>query len=92
LPKIGGGMALATELLLPNAAIKNLIREDKVHQIYNQMQVGRSKSAMHTLNQSLYELASTRKVRTEDAITQSPDPDELRQMLQGGGGGPAIKR
>lgn len=92
LPKIGGGRVLATELLLPNQAIRNLIREDKIHQIYTQMQVGRTKFAMHSMNQALHELVTTRKVRTEDAVTQSSDPDELRQMLSGSGGAPTIAR
>jgi twitching motility protein PilT len=83
LPKIGGGMVMASELLLPNPAIRNLIREDKVHQIYTQMQVGRSKFAMYTMNQSLYDLVQSRKVRTEDAVQISPEPDELRSMLSG---------
>ena len=68
------------------SAIRNLIREDKVHQIYTQMQVGRSKYAMHTMNQALFELISTRKIRSEDAVATSPDPDELRKMLSSGGG------
>ncbi len=56
IPKIGGGRVLALEVMIPNAAIRNLIREDKIHQIYSIMQTGQSKFGMQTLNQSLYEL------------------------------------
>lgn len=83
-PRVGGGMVLATEFLQPNAAIRNLIREDKIHQIYSQLQVGRAKSAMHTMNMSLYELVQSRQVRIEDALLRSPEAEELRAMLSNG--------
>jgi twitching motility protein PilT len=82
-PKLSGGLALALELMIPNAAIRNLIREDKIHQIYTQMQVGQSKHFMQTMNQSLFELASRRFISAEQAIAKSSDPDELRNMLVG---------
>ena len=56
IPKIGGGRVLALEVMVPNPAIRNLIREDKIHQIYSIMQTGQSKFGMQTLNQSLYDL------------------------------------
>jgi twitching motility protein PilT len=71
--------------MIPNPAIRNLIREDKVHQIYSQMQVGQSKYGMQTLNQSLYGLISKRVVTMEDGIARSSDGDELRQMIANGG-------
>src|SRR6266480_4598213 len=49
----GDGRVPALEVMIPNAAIRNLIREDKVHQLYSQMQIGQGKSGMQTLNQSL---------------------------------------
>src|SRR5207302_906542 len=52
----GPGRVLAIEVMVPNAAIRNLIREDKIHQIYSQMQVGQSKFGMQTFNQSLASL------------------------------------
>src|SRR6202021_2757614 len=60
LPKQGGGRVLAVEVMVPNPAIRNLIREDKVHQIYSSMQVGQAKFGMQTFNQSLAQLLSTR--------------------------------
>jgi twitching motility protein PilT len=71
------------EVLIPNAAIRNLIREDKVHQIYSQMQVGQDKHGMQTLNQSLYALVQQRIVSAEEAMSRSLEPDEFRMMLEG---------
>jgi twitching motility protein PilT len=81
IPKIGGGRVLALEVMVPNAAIRNLIREDKVHQIYSIMQTGQSKFGMQTLNQSLYELYIRKMITHEDCVGRSSVPDELIQML-----------
>jgi len=84
LPRAGGpGRVVACEVLIPNAAIRNLIREDKVHQMYSQMQVGQGKHGMITLNQSLYALLQRRLITLEEALGRSYDPDELRQMIAG---------
>ncbi len=83
-PKIGGGRCLAIEVMIPNAAIRNLIREDKVHQLYSQMQVGQTKFGMQTMNQSLADLVTKRLVTTDDAIAKSPDIDELRALIAQG--------
>jgi twitching motility protein PilT len=80
-PKIGGGRMLALEVMIPNIAIRNLIREDKIHQIYSIMQTGQSKFGMMTLNQSLYELYTKKFISYEDCIGRSSNPDELVQML-----------
>jgi twitching motility protein PilT len=80
----GSGRALALEAMIPNAAIRNLIREDKIHQIYSSMQVGQSKFGMQTLNQSLASLAQRRVVTMEDAEGRSPDVDELKQLIAKG--------
>ncbi|HET6614005.1 MAG TPA: type IV pilus twitching motility protein PilT [Kofleriaceae bacterium] len=88
----GKGRVLCAEVMVPNAAIRNLVREDKVHQIYSQMQIGQNKYGMKTLNQSLAELVTRRLIRNEDAFTRSPDVDELKKMLGipvGGSGSPA---
>jgi twitching motility protein PilT len=77
------GRVLALEVLVPNAAIRNLIREDKVHQIYSQMQVGQEKYAMQTLNQSLFSLYQRRLITQEEAMNRSLEPDELRMMMEG---------
>ena len=84
LPRAGGaGRALAFEVLIPNAAVRNLIREDKVHQIYSQMQVGQGKHGMQTMNQSLFSLLSRRLITQEEALGRSPDQDEMRTMIEG---------
>jgi len=91
LPRAGApGRALALEILVPNAAIRNLIREDKVHQIYTQMQVGQQKHGMQTLNQSLYSLYARRMISLEEAMGRSSEPEELRTMIEGRvAGGPS---
>lgn len=82
IPKLNGdGRVLALEVMIPNVAIRNLIREDKIHQIYSQMQVGQSRFGMQTMNQSLASLYQRRLISYEDAIGRSSDPDELRQMI-----------
>jgi twitching motility protein PilT len=88
IPKLGGsGRALALEVMVPNPAIRNLIREDKVHQIYSQMQVGQDKFGMQTMNQCLYNLYFRRQISLDDALGRSPEPDELKQMLGSAGAG-----
>lgn len=79
----GPGRVLACEILIPNAAIRNLIREDKIHQIYSQMQIGQAKSGMQTMNQSLYHLYQSGLITLEDALGHSSDPIELQAMIEG---------
>ncbi len=82
IPKAGGkGRILACEVMVPNAAVRNLIREDKVHQIYSQMQVGQEKFGMQTMNQSLLLLYQRRLITREEAIRRSPNLEEFSQML-----------
>ncbi len=85
----GDGRVLSCEVMIPNAAIRNLIREDKVHQIYSQMQIGQTKFGMQTMNQSLYSLFSKRIITLEEAMYRSPDSEELKQMIHQGGDIPA---
>lgn len=80
--KSGKGRALAVELLIPNPAIRNLIREDKIHQLYSTMQTGQTKFGMQTMNQSLMELYTKGHISYEDAISRSPVPEEIITMLQ----------
>ncbi|MDH3974095.1 MAG: type IV pilus twitching motility protein PilT [Deltaproteobacteria bacterium] len=85
IPRSGGqGRVLALEVMVPNPAIRNLIREDKVHQIYSQMQVGQSKFGMQTMNQALANLYLKRLITMDDALARSSDVDELRQIISGG--------
>ncbi|HEX7488453.1 MAG TPA: type IV pilus twitching motility protein PilT [Anaeromyxobacteraceae bacterium] len=89
LPRAGGpGRVLALEVMIPNAAIRNLIREDKVHQIYSQMQMGQSKFGMQTFNQSLAALVGKKLITVDEALGRSSDPEELRNMLLSGQGTP----
>lgn len=85
-PKVSGGRAAAIEIMMPNAAIKNLIREDKIHQVYSQMQVGQGGSGMQTMNQSLLSLYQRRQITLEVAMEHAGDVDELRSMIEGRGG------
>jgi twitching motility protein PilT len=80
--KSGKGRVLGVELLVPNPAIRNLIREDKIHQIYSMMQTGQAKFGMQTMNQSLLELYNRGHLSHEDAISRSSVPEELITMLQ----------
>jgi twitching motility protein PilT len=89
--KIGGGRAMAMEIMVATPAIRNLIREEKIHQIYSAIQSG-SKYGMQTMNQSLAELVKRRQISREDAVHRSTLPDELAQLLQheaAGGATPA---
>jgi twitching motility protein PilT len=75
---------LAIEVMVPNPAIRNLIREDKIHQIYSQMQVGQTKFGMQTFNQSLAILVQRGQVALDEALNRSSDQDELRNLLAAG--------
>ncbi len=89
--KSGEGRVLAVELLVPNPAIRNLIREDKIHQIYSMMQTGQAKFGMQTMNQSLFNLYTKGLITYEDAVGRSPIPDELIAMIQKGSTAPSGK-
>ncbi|MGO8969782.1 MAG: type IV pilus twitching motility protein PilT [Myxococcaceae bacterium] len=88
IPRAGqSGRTLALEVMVPNAAIRNLIREDKVHQIYSSMQVGQAKYGMQTFNQSLASLVVKRLITQDEAYGRSSDPEELRNILASGAAG-----
>ena len=80
--KSGKGRVLAVELLVPNPAIRNLIREDKIHQVYSMMQTGQAKFGMQTMNQSLFDLYTRGLLSYEEAVGRSVVPDEIIAMLQ----------
>src|SRR5256714_3856163 len=87
LPRVDGrGRVMALEILVPNPAIRNLIREDKVHQIYSMMQTGQGKHGMQTLNQALATLYHTRIISIEVAVQRSSNADELRELIEHGAG------
>jgi twitching motility protein PilT len=77
----GSGRVAALEVMIPNSAIRNLIREDKMHQIYSQMQIGQGTSGMQTLNQHLAQLFAAETITLEEAIGNSSDPNELQQII-----------
>jgi twitching motility protein PilT len=82
LPRADGrGRCLAAEIMIPNAAIRNLIREAKVHQLYSQMQVGQQKWSMQTMSQSLLDLFRRRLITEEEALGHATEPEELKTML-----------
>ncbi len=90
IPKASGvGRVMACEIMIPNAAIRNLIREDKLHQIYSQMQIGQGKHGMQTLNQTLVSLYQRRSITMDDAIAATSEVDEFRNMIMQNANGPA---
>lgn len=80
LPKIGGGLQLAVEIMTATPAIKSMIRENKLHTIDNQIQLG-AKFGMQTMNQSLTSLVKEGIVTQEDAMSASPDLDDFRKNM-----------
>jgi twitching motility protein PilT len=81
LPKIGGkGRAMAAEILVVTPAIRALIRDDKIHQIYSMMQSGK-KFGMQTMNDALYNLYATKQVSLDDCLRSSHDQAELMRMI-----------
>jgi len=77
----GPGRVLAIEVMVPNAAIRNLIREDKVHQIYSAMQVGQSKFGMQTMSQSLIARVQQNLITPDEAMGHATEIEEVRTML-----------
>ncbi|MFN8544314.1 MAG: type IV pilus twitching motility protein PilT [Candidatus Binatia bacterium] len=79
--KDGRGRVLSAEVMIPNAAIRNLIREEKVHQMYSQMQIGQSKFGMQTMTQALVNLVQRNLITPDEALGHATEPEEVRQML-----------
>jgi twitching motility protein PilT len=82
----GTGRVISLEVLIPTPAIRNLIRDDKVHQIYSTMQTGQEKFGMQTMNQSLASLYQKRLITLDSAMSASSLKDELEQMISRGAG------
>jgi len=76
----GRGRVMSLEIMVTTPAIRNLIREEKIHQIYSAMQAGQ-KFGMQTMNQSLLDLVQKRKISREEALNRSTLPEELAQQL-----------
>jgi twitching motility protein PilT len=81
LPKVPKGRLAVQEILRITPAIRNLIREDKVHQIYSQMQIGQDETGMFTMNQNIKKVLDSGLISQETAITYSNNPEELARML-----------
>src|SRR5229473_3758272 len=84
----GRGRAMSLEIMVATPAIRNLIREEKIHQIYSAMQAGQ-KFGMQTMNQSLVTLIQRRKISREDALNRTTNPEELLQLLSAPSPGPS---
>jgi len=81
LPKIGGGRIAAHEIMINNPAIANLIRENKIAQIYSQMQLNQSGTGMQTLNQVLADYVRKHIISKETALAYSTKVEELRKLI-----------
>ncbi len=81
IPKIGGGKVAVQEILISNPAVANLIREDKVHQIYSQMQLNQKETKMTTQTQEIITLLQKKKITKENALKNSNRPEELIKMI-----------
>lgn len=75
------GRVASMEILIPTPGIRNLIREDKIHQIYSQMQIGQDKTGMQTMNQALKKFVDNGAISAEVALSYSSAPEELAQQL-----------
>ncbi|ASM38246.1 MAG: type IV pilus twitching motility protein PilT [Campylobacter sputorum] len=82
IPKIGEGRAVCHEILINNSAISNLIRENKIHQIYSQMQLGQIESGMVTQTQNMIKLLKAREISKEIALRYSTSPNELKALME----------
>jgi twitching motility protein PilT len=85
LPRVDGrGRAMVMEIMIPNPAIRNLIREDKIHQVYSTMQSGAGASGMQTFNQGLANAYFQKHITLETALSRSSNADELQDMINRG--------
>ncbi|MGB3961707.1 MAG: type IV pilus twitching motility protein PilT [Sulfurimonas sp.] len=81
IPRLGGGKVATQEILITNPAVQNQIREDKVHQIYSQMQLNQQETHMTTQTQQIIELLQRGAISKENAIKHSNRPEELVKMI-----------
>jgi twitching motility protein PilT len=80
----GNGRAMAMEIMVPNTALRNLIREEKVHQMYSVIQAG-SRAGMQTMSQALADLVRVGRISKAEALTRAPLPDEVASLLSTSG-------
>ena len=79
---------MSMEIMVATPAIRNLIREEKIHQIYSAIGTG-SKYGMQTMNQSLADLVRRNQITRDEALNRSMIVEELLQLLGSDGGAPA---
>src|SRR6202022_1997393 len=85
LPRADGrGRMMVMEVLVPTPAIRNLIREDKIHQIYSAMQTGTGQTGMQTFNQGLANCYFAKTISLDMALSRSSNADELQDMINRG--------
>src|ERR1700694_1561939 len=85
LPRADGrGRAMIMEVLMPTPAIRNLVREDKIHQIYSAMQTGTGQTGMQTFNQGLANAYFQKMITLDMALSRSSNADELQDMINRG--------
>jgi len=84
IPRIGGGRVLAMEILIATPAVRAVVRDDKIHQIYSLIQAGQ-KFGMRTMNQSLYDLYAKKKITYNDAVARSTNVQEFEEMARNNG-------
>ena len=90
LPRVDGrGRAMVMEVLIPTPAIRNLVREDKIHQIYSAMQTGTGQTGMQTFNQGLASAYFSKAISLDVALSRSSNADELQDMINRGVSAPA---
>jgi twitching motility protein PilT len=82
----GRGRVMAMEIMVATPAIRNLVREEKIHQIYSAMQAGQ-KFGMQTMNQSLLTLVQRGRITRDEALIRTMDPQELGHLIAGLGPG-----
>ena len=87
----GRGRIMVMEVLIPNAAIRNLVREDKIHQIYSAMQTGTGQTGMQTFNQSLANAYQSKLITLEMALSRSSNADELQDLINRGVTSPSMR-
>jgi len=83
IPRVGGGKVATQEVLISNPAVSNLIREDKIHQLYSQMQLNQQETNMCTQTQELIALLQKNTITKDNAIKNSNRPEELIKMIEG---------
>lgn len=78
----GSGRVMVCEVLVPTSAIRNLIREDKLHQVYNAMQTGQGEHGMQTMSQSLVDCVKRGLITREEAVNRAVYPEEVKQIIK----------